>query len=127
MSTRGLRFSRIIVSVPSSWTRPRSERYSHCTGTMTPSEAVSALMVSEPERRRRVDEDVVVAAPHGQQRLLKSALTADHAGQRELGAGKVDRRDGDVDLGAMDDFFDRQRVDEDVDTSSARPSSGSMP
>jgi hypothetical protein len=33
----GFRFSRIIVSVFSSWTSPRSERYSHCTGTITPS------------------------------------------------------------------------------------------
>ena len=34
--TCGLRFSRTIASVFSSCTSPRSERYSHCTGTMTP-------------------------------------------------------------------------------------------
>ena len=48
MCTSGLRFSRIISSVFSSCRSPRSDRYSHCTGTMTPSEAVSALMVSNP-------------------------------------------------------------------------------
>jgi hypothetical protein len=39
---------RIIDSVFSSWTSPRSERYSHCTGTMTPFDATSALIVSSP-------------------------------------------------------------------------------
>ena len=48
MRTSGFRFSRIIASVFSSWIRPRSDRYSHCTGTITPSAAVSALMVSSP-------------------------------------------------------------------------------
>ena len=48
ISTCGFRFSRIIASVFSSWTSPRSERYSHWTGTITPSEAVSALIVSRP-------------------------------------------------------------------------------
>ena len=48
ISTFGLRFSRIIVSVLSSWASPRSERYSHCTGTTTPSAATSALIVSSP-------------------------------------------------------------------------------
>ena len=37
-----------MLSVFSSWTRPRSERYSHCTGTITPLEATSALIVSRP-------------------------------------------------------------------------------
>ena len=37
-----------MVSVFSSWISPRSERYSHCTGTITPSAAVSALIVSSP-------------------------------------------------------------------------------
>ena len=46
--TSGFRFSRIIESVFSSWTRPRSERYSHWTGTITPFEATSALIVSRP-------------------------------------------------------------------------------
>ena len=48
MSTLGLRFSRIISSVFCSWTSPRSDRYSHCTGTITSSDAVSALIVSSP-------------------------------------------------------------------------------
>ena len=46
--TRGFRFSRIISSVFWSWTSPRIERYSHWTGTITLSEAVSALTVSSP-------------------------------------------------------------------------------
>ena len=48
ISTDGLRFSRIIESVPSSWTSPRSDRYSHWTGTITSSAAVSALIVRRP-------------------------------------------------------------------------------
>ena len=48
MRTSGFRFSRIVCSVASSWTRPRSDRYSHCTGTITPFAAVSALIVSSP-------------------------------------------------------------------------------
>jgi hypothetical protein len=48
ISTSGLRFSRIMLIVFSSCTRPRRDRYSHCTGTITPSAATSALMVSRP-------------------------------------------------------------------------------
>ena len=46
--TSGLRFSWIIFSVFWSWTRPRIERYSHWTGTITLLAAVSALIVSSP-------------------------------------------------------------------------------
>ena len=48
MSTSGLRFSRIIESVFWSWISPRIDRYSHCTGTITLSAAVSALIVNSP-------------------------------------------------------------------------------
>ena len=48
ISTRGLRFSRIISSVFWSCSRPRIERYSHWTGTITLSDAVSAFTVSSP-------------------------------------------------------------------------------
>ena len=48
MWTRGFRFSRIISNVFWSWTSPRMERYSHWTGTITLSEAVSAFTVSRP-------------------------------------------------------------------------------
>ena len=48
MSTSGFRFSRIIASVFWSWIRPRIDRYSHWTGTITLSAAVSALIVSSP-------------------------------------------------------------------------------
>ena len=48
MSTSGLRFSRIIARVFCSWIKPRIDRYSHCTGTITLSAAVSALIVSSP-------------------------------------------------------------------------------
>ena len=48
MSTLGLRFSRTCWRVWLSWASPRRERYSHCTGTITPSEATIALMVSSP-------------------------------------------------------------------------------
>ena len=45
----------------------------------------------QPQRRRRVDEDVVVAAAHLDERLLERALAADEGAERELGAGEVDR------------------------------------
>ena len=48
MSTSGLRFSRIMASVFCNWIRPRIDRYSHCTGTITLSAAVSALIVNSP-------------------------------------------------------------------------------
>ena len=48
MSTSGLRFSRIIASVFCSWMSPRIDRYSHWTGTITLSAAVSALIVNSP-------------------------------------------------------------------------------
>src|SRR6476659_6992156 len=48
ISTEGLRFSRTIASVFSSWTSPRSDRYSVCTGTITPVPATKALIVSRP-------------------------------------------------------------------------------
>ena len=48
MRTSGFRFSRIMLSVFSSWISPRSDRYSHCTGTITLSAAVRALIVSRP-------------------------------------------------------------------------------
>ena len=113
--TAGLRFSRIIVSVFSSWTRPRNDRYSHWTGTITPLEATSALIVKQPERRGRVDEDVVVLVLDGEQRLVERPLAADRRAHRQLGAGQVDRRDGDVDLRLVDDVLDRQPVHEHVE------------
>ena len=48
IETSGFRFSRIMDRVFSSWTSPRKERYSHWTGTMTPFDATSALIVSSP-------------------------------------------------------------------------------
>src|SRR6266545_5489349 len=56
----------------------------------------------QAERRRRVDEDVVVVLLDRGQRLLEGALAADHARERELGPGEVDRRDGEVDLLVLD-------------------------
>ena len=37
-----------MESVFCSWIRPRIDRYSHCTGTITLSAAVSALIVNSP-------------------------------------------------------------------------------
>ena len=48
IETCGFRFSRTICSVFSSWTSPRSDRYSVCTGTITPVAATNALIVSRP-------------------------------------------------------------------------------
>ena len=69
----------------------------------------------QAERRRRVDEDVVVRLLDGLKRLLEGALAADHRGERQLGAGEVDRGDGQVDLALADDLSDRKLVDEDVE------------
>ena len=44
-----------------------------------------------------------------------AALATDHARERELGAGKVDRRDREVDLRVLDHFLDRQAVHEHVE------------
>ena len=48
MSTSGFRFSLIMDRVFWSWISPRIDRYSHCTGTITLSAAVSALIVNSP-------------------------------------------------------------------------------
>src|SRR6478735_176927 len=69
----------------------------------------------QPERRGRVDEDVVVAAENRRERLLERALPADLARQRHVGACEVDRRDGDVGLPGLDHLLDRQAVHEHVE------------
>ncbi len=81
---------------------------------MTPSEATSALIGEQAERRRRVDEDPVVALLHRRDPLLERALAPDETREGELGAGEVDRGDGKVDLTLVDHLVDRQPVDEDV-------------
>ena len=81
----------------------------------------------QAERRRRVDEDVVVAILDRRQRLLERALAADLARQRQLGAGEVDRRDGDVDLARLDHLVDRHAGARARRTSSARSCPGSGP
>ena len=48
MATSGFRFSWIIERVFWSWISPRIDRYSHWTGTITLSAAVSALIVNSP-------------------------------------------------------------------------------
>src|ERR1051325_8523733 len=58
----------------------------------------------QPERRRRVDEDVVVAVLHRGERLLQGAFAADHARERELGPGEIDRRDRQIDLCVVDEL-----------------------
>src|SRR5580765_734281 len=68
----------------------------------------------QSERGRRVDDDEVVGRQHRRQRLLEGALPADHARQRELGAGEVDRRDSEVDLAVVEDLLEREPVDEHV-------------
>ena len=69
----------------------------------------------QTERRRRVDEDVVVAVAHLDERLVERALATDERGQGELGPGQVDRRDGDVHLDGLDDVGDRDAMHEHVE------------
>ena len=52
----------------------------------------------QAERRRGVDQDVVVARLDRLERLLQRPLAPDLGRQRHVGAGEVDRCDGDVDL-----------------------------
>ena len=68
----------------------------------------------QPEARRRVDADEVVVLFYLLQRLLKRALSPDHRRHRDLGAGEVDRRAGDVDLARADHVADRDVVHEHV-------------
>ena len=83
-----------MVSVSSAI--PRSAKNSHSSGMITLSAAVSALMVSRPERRRAVDQDHVVAGPdllqHPEQRLLAGHLRD----QLHLGGRQVDVAGQDV-------------------------------
>src|SRR6187549_13169 len=68
----------------------------------------------QPEAGRRVDADEVVVAGDLFERFLERALAADLGAHRDLGAGQVDRGDGDVDLALLDDLRDRHVVDEHV-------------
>ena len=94
MSTFGLRFSRTCWRVWFSWASPRSERYSHCTGTITPVAATNALIVSRPSeggvsireviRKREVDvacasidlagAEIAMSTMIGRERALKKAF-----------------------------------------------------
>ena len=69
----------------------------------------------QPERRRRVHEDVVVAIAYLENRLLQRPLATDQRGQRELRPGKVDRGHGDVHLASLDHVRDGDPVDEHVE------------
>ncbi len=68
----------------------------------------------QPEAGRRVDEDEVVVLEDRLEGLLQRALAADHRRHRDLGAGEVDRRAGDVDLALADHLADRDLVHEHV-------------
>ena len=68
----------------------------------------------QPERGRRVDEDPVVVVLDRRQPFLEGALTADEAGEGELGAREVDRRDGEIHFSLVQHLLDRQPVDENV-------------
>ena len=92
---------RIIDIVFWSWTSPRMDRYSHCTGTITLSAAVNALMVSRPSRAG-VDAHEVVVLEHRPERLLERALSPDLRAHGDLGARQVDRGAGHVDLALAD-------------------------
>src|SRR3954469_7428628 len=69
----------------------------------------------QPEAGRRVDADEVVVLPDRLEALLQRALAPDLGAHRDLGAGEVDRGDGDVDLPLDDDLADRDPVNEHVE------------
>ena len=69
----------------------------------------------QPEARRSVDADEVVVLLDRVERLLQRPLAADLRAHRDLGAGQVDRGDGDVDLTLDDHLADRDPVDEHVE------------
>src|SRR5438094_1183482 len=52
----------------------------------------------QAERCRRVDQDLVVVGLHGRERLLERPLAADHARERQLGAGEIDLGNSEIDL-----------------------------
>ena len=69
---------------------PRSAKYSHSSGTITPSEAVSALTVSRPSegwQSMRMTSYVAIA---GRQHPLQGLLAGDLVDQLHLGGGQVD-------------------------------------
>ena len=82
---------------------------------MTPVAATNALIVSRPSDGGVSIEHVVVRAPHLDERLLERALAPDQGAERELGAGKVDRGDGEIGLAPFDHLGDRDLVDEHVE------------
>jgi len=72
------------------------------------------LIVSRPSDGGRVDQDVVVFVAHRQERFVQRSLAPDHARERQFGPGQVDRADRQIDLAALNDFGDRQAVNEHV-------------
>ena len=72
-------------------------------------------MVSRPRDGGVSMRIAVVAVPDLDERLLERSLAPDERGQRELGAGEVDRGDGDVHLDGLDHVRDRDAMDEDVE------------
>ena len=71
----------------------------------------------ESERRRRVDEDVVVVAGDRLEHALEVVLAADGIAQLDLGADEIDRRRREKerrDLGRPDDVAERHVLDEHV-------------
>ena len=75
MSKYRCTFLRLVFRVAISSLRPSSAKNSHCIGMMTVSAAQSALTVKKVERRRTVDEDVVVqrhdGGQHGARRISR--------------------------------------------------------
>ena len=69
---------------------PRSAKYSHSSGTITPSEAVSALTVSRPSEGWQSIRMTSYCSIAGGQHPLQGLLAADLVDQLHLGGGQVD-------------------------------------
>ena len=91
-STFSLGFSRSLtlsIVVLSSAT-PRSAKYSHSSGTMTPSEAVSALTVSRPSEGWQSIRITSYCVDRRREHPLQGLLAADLVDQLHLGGREVD-------------------------------------
>ena len=90
ISRRGFSRSRTLSIVVFSSATPRSAKYSHSSGTITPSEAVSALTVSRPSEGWQSIRMTSYWLDRGAEHPLQRLLAGDLVDQLHLGGRQVD-------------------------------------
>ena len=90
ISSLGLSRSRTLSIVVLSSATPRSAKYSHSSGTMTPSEAVSALTVSRPSEGWQSMRMTSYFSSAGAEHPLQGLLAGHLVDQLHLGGRQVD-------------------------------------